>query len=201
MNLLQSILASSAKSVVAHTHVGTAYINGPGALNYPSGTTTGDLVVAVTHAFSPTAPSGFTSVFTTAGDVNGYKKNVGYKVCAGETSASMNGGSGFDSHLTVLRGPTSVSSSYDWNYVSGGGSSNTLTSAATGTVVISLSDRGAGAGYPGLTTTPDANTTFAASYFKAKCGIYLSKASATALDYSDYNDGSGGTSGLLLVAS
>ena len=199
MNMLARIAAMGGSAASSHSYVGTAYINGSGTLNYPSGTTTGDLVIAVNHAFSPSAPSGFTSVFTTGADVNSYKKNVAYKVCAGESSASMPGGTGFGSHLTVLRGPTSVSSSYAWNYVSGGGS-NTLTSAATGDIVISLSDRGAGAGYPGLTTTPDASATFAPTYFMDKSGVYLARVSGTSLNYSDYNEGSNGTSGLLLVA-
>lgn len=184
--------------------VGQSVLNGGGTFSYPAGTTTGDLAIVVCHnqAASTAAPSGYTSVFSTAGDSFGYGKNVSYRIIqAGDTSVNIAaGGSGYDQTIVVLRGRTSVSATYTWTTTSiGGGATQNFSVADTGSLVVIASDRGA-TGYPTISgQTFNATGSGTATYFYQSNAVLLSYTSGSTVSVKDFSD-TYGTSALLLVA-
>lgn len=187
---------------VSHTYIGGSIFNATGSaqtVNYPAGTTTGDLVIVLTHGFGPAAPSGFTSAGTTVGDVNGYIKNIAYKISAGESTCSVTGSNGFDCAIVTLRGPTAVNGSFVYNYATGG-ASNSANSIQAGTQILFLSDRGA-SGYPTLGSTPSNTVQGTGTYFYGTLGVYLNvSAGGVSRTFTDFND-SYGTSCLNITAT
>ncbi len=182
--------------------VGSAVINATDSVTYSSvSAQTGDLAIAVTHNFSPSAPSGYTTAFgPTAGDANGYKKIVSYRVLqSGDSSVQVSSSTtGFDSTLIILRNVSSVNSSYSWGYSTSGSSQN-LSVAQSGVAIAIVSDRGMGQ-WPTISGSPDSTTTGMATYFSQRHSIFLNYTSGTNISMADNNEGSYNSSLLLFVA-
>lgn len=182
--------------------VGSAVVNAANSVTYSSvNAQTGDLAIAVTHNFSPSAPSGYTTAFgPTAGDANGYKKIVSYRVLqSGDSSVQVSSSTtGFDSTLIILRNVSSVNSSYSWSYSSSGSSQN-LSVAQSGVGIAIVSDRGMGQ-WPTISGSPDSTSTGMATYFSQRHSIFLNYTSGTNISMADNNEGSYGSSLLLFVA-
>jgi hypothetical protein len=170
-------------------------------ITYPVGTNAGCIAIIVHHdqAGLIATPAGFTTVFSTSSDVNGFAKRVSYKVVDEESTVSNTflGNNGFDSTLVVVRG-LSVSSSFSWAYANSGQSTN-LTVPVNGCAIVVTSDRGA-TEYPSLGGSPDYSFTGTATYFRQRTGIYLNKLQNDTISFTDYSD-SYGTSGLLFVVT
>ena len=165
---------------------------------------TGDLAIAVSHDFEPSAPSGYTTAFgPTAGDANGYKKIVSYRVLESGDSSVQVGATApnFDSTLIILRNVSSVNSSYNWGY-SNNGSSQNLSVAQSGVAIAIVSDRGV-AQWPTISGSPDSTTTGMATYFSQRHSIFLNYTSGTNISMADSTnntDSNYGSSLLLFVA-
>jgi len=176
-------------------------VNGAITVSYPISTLPGDLAIAVTHNFSPSAPSGFTSIFTTSGDAYGYAKNVSIRtVQAGDSTVYFGGaGGGFDSTLIIMRGRTSVSTTYDWKNAAVG-SSTTVSVNVTGIGICIASDRGAAPAEPPIVSGAGMGVSIVGSagyfYQVTRPTVFGSSHSANVTD----GGGSYGSSALLIVA-
>lgn len=189
----------------ASSIVGVVVTNGGGTVNYPAGTSVGNLAIVVNHGFSVTAPSGYTLAFGTTADPNGYAKSASYRIIqSGDSSVTMGSGGGFDGTLIVISGKTAVSSSHAWGYATAGGSTDLNSpSGVTGLLVAIASDRGATAGgFPSISTSGgfDQTNTGSATFFNQRNAIKLSISSQATVTFTDYNDVYG-TSCLILIAT
>lgn len=195
MSALNQIVAALAPpAAVTPSYVGaTTFSSAAGSdvtASYPGGVAAGDLVIIAQHSFAGggmvATPSGFTSIFTTSADANGYAFRVSTKIAAGESSAVVPSSMGFDSALVVMRGHTSVSLAA-FSQVTGGSGSN-ISASGTASVILIASDRGAG-GYPTVTSTARTATfSHAALYFKQTSGVYVLPPAATSIGYTDVTD-------------
>jgi len=198
MSALNQIVAALAPPATATpSYVGaTPFSSAAGTdvtVNYPVGTTAGDLVIIAQHIFTgagvPATPSGFTLVTQTANDSNGYAFKVSTRVAAGESSAVVPSTAleGFDCALVVMRGHTSASIAAFNSASSGGG--NSISASGTASTILIASDRGAAA-YPTVSSTARTATfSHAATYFRQTSGVYVLRAAGTTISYTDSNDG------------
>lgn len=199
MSAINQVLAAYTPAGAAISYIGANAGNSAGSaltVNYPAGTASGDLVVVIQHHFSESAPSGFTLAFTTAGDENGYKNQVSYKIAAGESSVSIPISlNNFPQTVLVFRGLTSVNATAVYNYANSG-ASNSSARGYAGHSVLHASDRGASASPATSSTGRTALYNFTTStVFKDATAIYMNHASGFTPSYTDTSDAYG-TSGL-----
>lgn len=194
-----------APAPAAPTFVGATVIDKNASVNYSTlNAQTGDLAIAIQHGFAGYTPTGYTAAFTTSGDTYGYLRRVSYRVLqSGDTSVQVNNDTiGFSSSLVILRGPTSVSSTYAWDYTTSG--SKTLSVAVTGALVAIAADRGATVGsFPTISLasgTFDNSTTGQGTYFSERNSTELTYTSGTNITFTDYADAYG-SSFLAIVAT
>lgn len=202
MSALNQVIASYPPPGMSF--VGMSFFLSPGtAVNYPTGTQPGDLVIVVQHWYTvegtPTTPTGFTAAFTTAGDTNSYAKKVSYKIAGVETSVTVPKltNTNFQQEIFTFRNAASVNASGTYNYASSGGS-NSITTGYAGTTVLVASDRGdaPSVAVPTLTSTGRTNlSTTTSTFFGEAAGIYLNQPSSLNIGYTDTSNNYG-TSGL-----
>jgi len=132
------------------TYIGANYRDGPGALNYPVGTQTGDLIVYIQAGFGYTAPSvtagTFVFQYSATAVTYGYVRTVWTKLSNGEAGISnTQRESLFGQEVYVFRGASAVHTSWSFSDMSLG-ATVPISITKSGMLLCSAHDRGAG--YP-----------------------------------------------------
>lgn len=173
----------------------TAVSSGSGTYTFPGTVQAGDLIVVIGND-GTTLPSGFTKTFTTTTADFGYNFTGGYKIRTAETSVSVS--MGYNFMVAIIRGPTTLSSTFTQVNVGSGATTNTSV-AQSGVLIGFATDRGSGSGATFSGQVFADYKVGAASTFTASSTVALSYGSGSTVGCTDINN-SFGTQFVLAVA-
>jgi hypothetical protein len=180
----------------------TAVSQGTGTYSFPGTVQAGDLIVVIGNDGGTSSPptgaggSAYTLAFTTTTADFGYNFSAFWRVRTSETSVSAN--FGYTHMVAIIRGPTTLSSTFTQVNVGGGGTTNTSV-AQSGVLIGFATDRGAGVGSTFSGQVFADYKVGAQSTFTASSTVALAYGSGSTVGCTDVNN-SFGTQFVLAVA-